>query len=130
MTQRTLSIQIILAIAVLALLVSAAYRLNETQQVIITQFGEPVGEPVTEPGLHFKLPFIQGITVFEKRFLEWDGSPNQIPTRDKRFIWVDTYARWRISDPLIFFQRLRDERGGQSRLDDILDGEIQANRDR
>ena len=123
MTQRTLSIQIILAIAVLALLVSAAYRLNETQQVIITQFGEPVGEPVTEPGLHFKLPFIQGITVFEKRFLEWDGSPNQIPTRDKRFIWVDTYARWRISDPLIFFQRLRDERGGQSRLDDILDGE-------
>ena len=123
MTQRTLSIQIILVIAVLALLISAAYRLDETQQVIITQFGEPVGDPITEPGLHFKLPFIQGITVFEKRFLEWDGSPNQIPTRDKRFIWVDTYARWRISDPLIFFQRLRDERGGQSRLDDILDGE-------
>jgi membrane protease subunit HflC len=122
-TQRTLSIQIILVIAVLALLISAAYRLDETQQVIITQFGEPVGDPITEPGLHFKLPFIQGITVFEKRFLEWDGSPNQIPTRDKRFIWVDTYARWRISDPLIFFQRLRDERGGQSRLDDILDGE-------
>ncbi len=123
MTQRTLSIQIILAIVVLALLISAAYRLNETQQVIITQFGEPVGDPVTEPGLHFKLPFIQGLNVFEKRFLEWDGSPNQIPTRDKRFIWVDTYARWRISDPLRFFQRLRDERGAQSRLDDILDGE-------
>lgn len=123
MTQRTTYIQIIIAIAVLALLASAEYRLNETQQVIITQFGEPVGDPVTEPGLHFKLPFIQAINVFDKRFLEWDGSPNQIPTRDKRFIWVDTYARWRISDPLVFFQRLRDERGAQSRLDDILDGE-------
>ena len=123
MTQRTRSIEIIVAIAVLAVVISAEYRLSETEQAIITQFGEPVGEPVTSPGLHFKLPFIQAINVFDKRFLEWDGSPNQIPTRDKRFIWVDTYARWRISDPLIFFQRLRDERGAQSRLDDILDGE-------
>ena len=123
MTQRTRSIEIIAAIAVLAVVISAEYRLSETEQAIITQFGEPVGEPVTSPGLHFKLPFIQAINVFDKRFLEWDGSPNQIPTRDKRFIWVDTYARWRISDPLIFFQRLRDERGAQSRLDDILDGE-------
>jgi len=122
-TQRTRSIEIIVAIAVLAVVISAEYRLSETEQAIITQFGEPVGEPVTSPGLHFKLPFIQAINVFDKRFLEWDGSPNQIPTRDKRFIWVDTYARWRISDPLIFFQRLRDERGAQSRLDDILDGE-------
>ena len=123
MTQRTSSIQIIIAVVVLALIISAEYRLTETQQAIITQFGEPVGDPITSPGLHFKLPFIQAINVFDKRFLEWDGSPNQIPTRDKRFIWVDTYARWRISDPLIFFQRLRDERGAQSRLDDILDGE-------
>ena len=123
MTQRTSSIQIIIGIAILALIISAEYRLTETQQAIITQFGEPVGDPVTSPGLHFKLPFIQAINIFDKRFLEWDGSPNQIPTRDKRFIWVDTYARWRISDPLIFFQRLRDERGAQSRLDDILDGE-------
>ena len=85
--------------------------------------GEPVGEPITEPGLHFKIPFIQTANMFEKRFLEWDGFPNQVPTRDRRFIWVDTYARWRITDPLLFFQRLRDERGAQSRLDDILDGE-------
>jgi len=104
-------------------LLSATYRTREVDQVIITQFGEPVGAPVTEPGLHFKVPFIQRANFFEKRFLEWDGSPNQMPTKDKRFIWVDTYARWRIVDPLKFFQRLRDERGAQSRLDDILDGE-------
>ena len=102
---------------------SSAYIVSETNQVVITQFGEPVGEPITEPGLHFKIPFIQTANMFEKRFLEWDGFPNQVPTRDRRFIWVDTYARWRITDPLLFFQRLRDERGAQSRLDDILDGE-------
>ena len=102
---------------------SSTYLVGETQQVIITQLGEPKGNPVTTPGLHFKLPFIQTANFFEKRFLEWDGSPNQMPTRDKRFIWVDMYARWRITDPLKFFQRLRDERGAQSRLDDILDGE-------
>jgi membrane protease subunit HflC len=107
----------------LALLLSSVYVVNETQQVVITQFGEPVGQPVTTPGLHFKVPFVQDANYFDKRFLEWDGSPNQIPTKDKRFIWVDSYARWRISDPLLFFQRLRDERGAQSRLDDILDGE-------
>jgi membrane protease subunit HflC len=107
----------------LAVLLSSVYAVNETQQVIITQFGEPVGQPVTTPGLHFKIPFTQDANYFDKRFLEWDGSPNQIPTKDKRFIWVDSYARWRISDPLLFFQRLRDERGAQSRLDDILDGE-------
>jgi len=109
--------------AVLLLVSSAAYQINEAEQVIITQFGNPVGDPVTEPGLHFKIPFIQDANYFEKRFLEWDGNPNQVPTKDKRFIWVDTYARWRIVDPLRFFQRLRDERGAQSRLDDILDGE-------
>jgi membrane protease subunit HflC len=96
---------------------------RETEQVIITQFGKPVGSPVVRPGIHFKIPLIQKANFFDRRFLEWDGNPNQIPTKDKRFIWVDTYARWRIADPLLFFQRVRDERGAQSRLDDILDGE-------
>jgi membrane protease subunit HflC len=107
----------------LIVLISAAFIVNETDQVIITQFGKPVGDPIITPGIHFKLPIIQDANFFDKRFLEWDGDPNQIPTKDKRFIWVDTYARWRIVDPLLFFQRLRDERGAQSRLDDILDGE-------
>jgi len=104
-------------------LISAAFIVNETEQVIITQFGKPVGDPIIVPGIHFKIPIIQDANFFDKRFLEWDGDPNEIPTKDKRFIWVDTYARWRIIDPLLFFQRLRDERGAQSRLDDILDGE-------
>ncbi|MCJ7525368.1 MAG: protease modulator HflC, partial [Candidatus Aminicenantes bacterium] len=91
--------------------------------VILTQFGEPVGGAIMNPGLHVKLPFIQKTHVFEKRWLEWDGDSNQIPTKDKKYIWVDTYARWRISDPLVFFQRVRDERGAYSRLDDIIDGE-------
>jgi membrane protease subunit HflC len=111
------------AILVLITLASMTYIVSETDQVIITQFGEPLGTPVNTPGIHFKIPFIQNANYFDKRFLEWDGNPNQIPTRDKRFIWVDSYARWRISDPLLFFQRVRDERGAQSRLDDILDGE-------
>ena len=121
MSRGTLSL--VVAFAALVVLVQATYTVSETEQVILTQFGEPVGEPVVAPGLHFKAPFIQRTNLFEKRFLEWDGNPNQVPTRDKRFIWVDTYARWRIVDPLLFFQRLRDERGAQSRLDDILDGE-------
>ena len=110
-------------VLILVVLSSATYQVHETNQVIITQFGQPIGDAKTEPGLHFKVPFIQKTNYFEKRFLEWDGSPNQVPTKDKRFIWVDTYARWRIVDPLRFFERLRDERGAQSRLDDILDGE-------
>ena len=121
MSRNALSLVIVFAALVIA--GQAAYTVSETEQVIITQFGEPVGDPVVSPGLHFKIPFIQRSNFFEKRFLEWDGNPNQVPTRDKRFIWVDTYARWRIVDPLLFFQRLRDERGAQSRLDDILDGE-------
>ncbi|MGH9379529.1 MAG: protease modulator HflC [Thermoanaerobaculia bacterium] len=111
-----------LALIAASLLWTAAYTVPETEQVIITQFGKPVGDPITEPGLHFKIPLIQQIHRFDKRFLEWDGDPNQLPTRDKRFIWINTFARWRISDPLVFFQRLRDEAGAQSRLDDILDG--------
>ena len=99
------------------------YIVDETEQVVITQFGNPVGESVTEPGLNFKVPFIQTANYFEKRYLEWDGDRNQVPTKDKKFIFVDTYARWQITDPLQYFQRLGDERGAQSRLDDILDGE-------
>ena len=110
---------ILVAVSVLG---GTFYIVDETQQVVITQFGKPVGQPVTDPGLHMKLPFVQQSNYFEKRFQAWDGDPNQIPTKDKRFIWVDTYARWRIVDPLLFFQRLRNERGAQSRLDDILDG--------
>jgi membrane protease subunit HflC len=113
----------VVAVAVLIVSSSAFYVVDETQQVVITQFGRPVGDAVADPGIHMKVPFIQVANYFDKRFLEWDGLANQVPTRDKRFIWVDTYARWRISDPLLFFQRLRDERGAQTRLDDILDGE-------
>ncbi|UCF87324.1 MAG: protease modulator HflC [Nitrospiraceae bacterium] len=109
--------------SVIFVLVSSAYIVKETDQVIITQFGKPVGDPILSPGIHFKIPLIQQANFFDKRFLEWDGDPNQVPTKDKRFIWVDTYARWRIKDPLLFFQRVRDERGALSRLDDILDGE-------
>lgn len=101
----------------------SVYTIAETEQVIITQFGEPVGQPHTDPGLHMKVPFIQTVHAFDKRWLEWSGDPNQIPTRDKKYIWVDTYTRWRIKDPLLFFQRVTDERSAQSRLDDIVDGE-------
>ncbi len=119
---------VIIGIGILVLLSvlvvgGAIYVVDETQQVVITQFGEPRGDPVTTPGLKVKVPFIQKANYFDKRFLEWDGDPNEVPTRDKRFIHVDTYARWRITDPLLYFQRLRSEQGAQSRLDDILDGE-------
>jgi len=114
---------IVLAVVVLLVIANTFYVVNEFDQVIITQFGKPVGDPITTPGLKLKVPMVQQVHRFDKRFLEWDGDPNQLPTKDKRFIYVDTYARWRISDPLLFFQRLRDEQGAQSRLDDILDGE-------
>lgn len=124
MSQTTRNIIIIaVAFVVLIVLIDALYVVSETNQVIVTQFGEPIGGAITSPGLHIKVPFIQKANFFEKRWLEWDGDINQIPTKDKKYIWVDTYARWRISDPLLFFQRLRDERGAQSRIDDIIDGE-------
>jgi membrane protease subunit HflC len=107
----------------LLLLLDSAYVVSETDQVVITQFGEPIGSALTSAGLHFKVPFIQKANFFDKRWLEWDGDPNQIPTRDKKYIWVDTYCRWRISDPLVFFQRVHDERGAHSRIDDVVDGE-------
>ena len=102
---------------------NSLYTLNEVEQVIVTQFGKPVGEPVTEAGLKFKIPFVQNINPIDKRVLEWDGQPSDMPTKDKLYISVDLFARWRIVDPLQFFLRLRDERSAQSRLDDILGSE-------
>jgi membrane protease subunit HflC len=114
----------LLLVLFVALIVSAmsVYVVQETEQVIITRLGKPVRE-VKKPGLSTRLPFVEKVIRIEKRFLEWDGDPNQLPTRDKRFIFVDTYARWHITDATKYYQRLRDERGAQSRLDDILDGE-------
>lgn len=105
------------------LLYNAFYTVGESQQVILTQFGKPVGEPVTEAGLKMKVPFIQTVNTIDKRILEWDGSPSDMPTKDKLYISVDLFARWRIVDPLPYFLRLRDERSAQSRLDDILGSE-------
>ncbi len=111
------------ALAVLFVLNAAVYTVSETEQVILVQFGRPVGGLVKNPGLHLKLPLVQVVHRFDKRWLEYDGDATEIPTRDKKYIWVDTYARWRIADPLRFYQAVRDERGAQSRLDDIVDGE-------
>lgn len=105
------------------LLWNSVYILDETKQAIVTQFGKPVGDPRTEPGINLKVPFLHKVQFFDKRYLEWDGDRNQVPTKDKKFIFVDSYARWEITNPLQFFIRLRDERSAQSRLDDILDGE-------
>ncbi len=116
-------LQIVVLVIMLIVFFNSVYVVTETKQVVITQFGKPVGEAITTPGLKFRAPFIHKVNYFEKRFLEWDGDPNQIPTKDKKFIFVDAYARWQISDPLKFFIRLTNERGAQSRLDDILDGE-------
>jgi len=123
MTTRSLLIIGALLLIAIATLSSTFYTVSETEQVVITQFGEPIGKAIVSPGLHVKVPFAQDVNVFDKRWLEWTGNPNQVPTRDKKYIWVETYARWRISNPLLFFQRLRDERGAQSRLDDIIDGD-------
>lgn len=112
-----------LVLLAVAALISAAFTVNETEQVIITQFGKPVGAPITSAGLKFKLPFIQDVNPIEKRILEWDGNPSDMPTKDKLYISVDLFARWRIVDPLQYFLRLRDERSAQSRLDDILGSE-------
>lgn len=118
------------SIAVLALLaigtyvaISSIYTVSEIEQVIITQFGKPVGAPVTSAGLKVKLPFIQDVNPIDKRILEWDGNPSDMPTKDKLYISVDLFARWRITDPLQYFLRLHDERSAQSRLDDILGSE-------
>ena len=104
-------------------LMSSIYTVNEVEQMIITQFGKPVGDPVTTAGLKFKVPFVQEVNPIDKRVLEWDGNPSDMPTKDKLYISVDLFARWRITDPLQYFLRLRDERSAQSRLDDILGSE-------
>jgi membrane protease subunit HflC len=114
---------IVVAAVAAVLAFSSVYTISETEQVILVQFGRPVGGVVSDPGLHVKVPLIQVVHRFDKRWLEFDGDANEIPTKDKKYIWVDTYARWRIQDPLRFFQAVRDERGAQSRLDDIVDGE-------
>ena len=111
---------IMLVVLVLIIVGGTFYQVDETEQVIVTQFGEPVRGPITTPGLKMKVPFIQTIRRFDKRVLEWDGLPGQIPTLDKQFIVVDTTARWRISDPLRFLQSVGDERSAQSRLDDLI----------
>jgi len=114
---------VVAAAAALLLLALSLYTVSETEQAILTQFGEPVGGPITAAGLHFRVPLVRLVHRFDKRWLEFEGSPNQIPTKDKKYIWVETYARWRIVDPLKFYQNVGDERGAQSRLDDIIDGQ-------
>jgi modulator of FtsH protease HflC len=132
------TIGMFLLLVALFVLGSSIFVVDEREQVIVTQFGKPVPRAhdgslfgtleegrgaITKAGLHFKLPFFQKVRRFDKRFLEWDGARNEIPTKDKRFIFVDTYARWQITDPLKYFERLRDEQIARRRLDDILDGE-------
>ena len=114
----------IVALALLFVLSGALYTVEEGQQAIVLQFGRPVGEPVTDAGLHFKLPFIQDVRRFEKRLLIWDGEPNQIPTKGREFIWVDTTARWRIADARKFLESVATEAGAQSRLNDIIDSVV------
>jgi modulator of FtsH protease HflC len=111
---------IMLVVLVLLIAGGTFYQVDETEQVIVTQFGEPVRGPITTPGLKMKVPFIQTVRRFDKRILEWDGLPGQIPTLDKRFIVLDTTARWRITDPLRFLQSVGDERSAQTRLDDLI----------
>ncbi|OGX06959.1 MAG: HflC protein [Omnitrophica WOR_2 bacterium GWA2_47_8] len=112
---------ILVFIIVVFFIGGAIFTVDETQQAIVTQFGEPMGPAITQAGLYFKIPLIQKVNYFEKRIMEWDGDPNQIPTLDKRYIWVDTTARWRINDALKFMQSMGSERAAQSRLADIID---------
>ena len=116
------SIFVALAVALFILGLSALFTVTEVAQVVVTRFGAPVGKPITEPGLQFKVPFVDEVHRFDKRYLAWDGDANQMVTSDKKYIWVDTFARWRISDALLFFQKVRNESGAQTRLDDIIDG--------
>ncbi|MBM9520319.1 protease modulator HflC [Desulforhopalus vacuolatus] len=113
-----------LILIAIAVFYDGFFILVEGRQAVITQFGAPVGEPVTEAGLHLKIPFIQKIALFEKKILIWDGDPNQIPTNDKTYIYLDVTARWRISDALKFLQAVNDEKRAQSLLSDIIDGTV------
>lgn len=121
---KALKVIIPLLVVLLILAASSFFIVNEGQQALVTQFGKPVGGPYKNAGLYFKMPFIQEVHTFEARLLKWDGSPNQIPTRDKKYIWVDTTARWRITDALKFLQTVASERGALSRLDDIIDSVV------
>jgi membrane protease subunit HflC len=120
-------IKLVAILAVLGIVtfvaMSSIYTVSEVEQAIITQFGKPIGAPVTAAGLKVKVPFIQDVNLIDKRVLEWDGNPTDMPTKDKLYISVDLFARWRIADPLQYFLRLHDERSAQSRLDDILGSE-------
>lgn len=116
-----IGISVVLVVLIIGAFASGAiFILDESKQAVITQFGNPIGDPITAAGLHFKAPFIQRAHYFDKRLLDWDGDPNQIPTRDKKYIWIDTTARWKISDALKFLQSVGSEIGAQARLDDIV----------
>lgn len=116
------SLTIVVAVVVVLVLMGSVYTVTEWQQAIVVQLGSPVGTPITSAGLHFKMPLIQKVHYFDKRVLEWDGDPEVIPTKDSKFIFVDTYARWRISNALTLYKKVINESGAQGRLDDILDG--------
>jgi membrane protease subunit HflC len=118
---KTKSVIIVGVIALAFLVYNAAFIVGETEQAIVTQFGRIVGEPVTEPGLNFKLPFIQRANFFNKNILSWDGDPGQIPTLDKRLVWVDAFARWKIVDPIKFFQTVNNRFNAITKLNDIID---------
>ena len=118
---RGLTIVAVVLFGLFILFGSAAFVVSETEQVVLTQFGKPVGDAIKDAGLHFKIPFIQEANFFPKNLLEWDGEPSQMPTLDKTYIWVDTFARWRIKDPLTFFETVSNEMAGQKKLDDIID---------
>ena len=118
------TIILIILLAVLIIGYSSIYIINEAEQAVVTQFGKPVGGAITDAGLHFKTPIIQTVIKFDKRILEWDGSANEIPTLDNKYIFIDAFARWRISDALQFYKSAKNELLAQSRLDDILDGAV------
>ncbi|MEM7263303.1 MAG: protease modulator HflC [Planctomycetota bacterium] len=123
MSKAAVPIVIFVLVAGAVVLANSVYVVGETEQVVLTQFGEVVGEPITKPGLQFRKPFLQKPNYVEKRTLEWDGDPNEVTSKDRRFISVDTFARWRIADARRYFQAVNFEQAAQSRLDDILDGE-------
>jgi len=118
------TIFLIIVVGVVILGFGSIYTINEAEQAVVTQFGKPVGGAITDAGLHFKTPIIQTVIKFDKRILEWDGSANEIPTLDNKYIFIDAFARWRISDALQFYKSAKNEMLAQSRLDDILDGAV------
>lgn len=124
LAQTALVSALLLVLVALFIASTAIYTVDEAEQVIVVQFGAPVGDPITEPGLHYRIPFAQEVRRFDKRLLSWDGDPNQVPTVEEQFISVDTTARWRISDPLKFLQSVQNVQGAQNRLNDILDSVV------